>query len=88
MGFDKGGGIPYFTMKTHKTMLKNQSVFSYPWVTRISCLRQSAPVCVRWRTGRCVGAQADALAHRQVWIRPCRFRGKATSGGQEMRGYM
>ena len=48
MGFDKGGGIPYFTMKTHKTMLKNQSVFSYPWVARISCLRLSA----------CVGAQA------------------------------
>jgi len=39
----------YFTMKTHKTMLKNQSVFLYPWVARISL---SAPVCVRWRTGR------------------------------------
>ena len=37
-----------FTMKTHRTMLKNQAVFSYPWVARISCLRLSA----------CVGAQA------------------------------
>jgi len=35
-------------MKTHKTMLKNQAVFSYSWVARISCLRLSA----------CVGAQA------------------------------
>ena len=26
-------------MKTHKTMLKNQFVFSHPWVARISCLR-------------------------------------------------
>ncbi|GEM_PF-6038945 len=40
------------TMKTHKTMLKNLSVFSYPWVARIFCLRLSALVCVRWRTGR------------------------------------
>ena len=83
MGFDKGGGIPYFTMKTHKTMLKNQSVFSYPWVARISCLRLSAPVCaclrlsapvcVRWCIGRCVGAQADALVHRQIRWRTGRF---------------
>ena len=28
-----------FTMKTHKTMLKNQSVFSYPWVARIFWIR-------------------------------------------------
>ena len=29
----------YFTMKTHKTMLKNQSVFSYSWVARIFWIR-------------------------------------------------
>jgi len=28
-----------FTMKTHKTMLKNQSVFSYSWVARIFWIR-------------------------------------------------
>ena len=28
-----------FTMKTHKTMLKKQSVFSYPWVARIFWIR-------------------------------------------------
>ncbi|RLB92883.1 MAG: hypothetical protein DRH50_08895, partial [Deltaproteobacteria bacterium] len=26
-------------MKTHKTMLKNQSVFSYPWVARMFWIR-------------------------------------------------
>jgi len=26
-------------MKTHKTVLKNQSVFSYPWVARIFWIR-------------------------------------------------
>ncbi len=28
-----------FTTKTHKTMLKNQSVFSYPWVARMFWIR-------------------------------------------------
>ena len=32
-------GIHAFTMKTHKTMLKNQSVFSYPWVARMFWIR-------------------------------------------------
>ena len=45
-----------FSVKKHKTVLKNQVVFSYSWVARISCLRLPARV----------GAQADALAHRQV----------------------
>ncbi len=61
-------------MKTHRTMLKNQSVFSYPWVARISCLRLSAPVCACLRLSACVGAQADALAHRQMRWRTGRFR--------------
>jgi len=48
---------PDSVIKTHKTVLKNQAMyFPYPWVAMISCLRLST----------CVGAQADALTHRQV----------------------
>jgi len=31
-----------------------------------ACLRLSAPVCACLRLSACVGAQADALAHRQM----------------------
>ncbi|GEM_PF-5178235 len=39
MAKESGFMLLDFTMKTHKTMLKNQSVFSYPWVARIFWIR-------------------------------------------------
>ena len=51
-----------FTIKTYKTVLKNyQTVFSIGGRDILS-----APVCACLRLSACVGAQADALAHRQM----------------------